>query len=317
MLEVKPDLKIEATALKFYKKKDSEGYVLSKIPTVKIDTGTTTCRESIAYRIFRTLKDDRINLTPSGRELTPYMISFLPYYKENDTEYSCDYKIFVEGGDMDLYNVMNEYNNKKNYINLLNLYLGLTDTVLYNSFSRLEQKKRDGTTHNKYNISDKSYITYSVCSCEFLNNPFTVSLFLGIARDCLSLVYMNRTEILDKVDMEEVNTIIDTGDVDKARDILINIALPFLDINGISGVEVITEDWNDDDELEDTYYEEGSDKGTDTVNILTNPEIKKTYLSFLTKGLVELKSRDTYDNWKLFGEDNTLGIYGYGDYYEV
>ena len=317
MLEIRPSLKIEATALKFYRKKDSEEYVLSKEPTFNIDIGYTTCRESMGYNIYKALKHNVLNLTPSGRPLTPYRVSFLPYHKENDTIYSCDYKIYIFGEDIDLYDLIGSNSKKETYINLLNLYLGLTDTVLYNGDLRKKQREMDKVTHTKYDISNGNYIIYSVCSCEFLNNPFTTSLYLGIARDCLSLVYANRTEVLDKVDMDEVNNIIDTGNVERAREILINIALPFLDSEGVYGVESLEDEYDEDDELIDSSYYYEDDEGTDTVNILTNPIIKKIYLSFLMNGLRELDSINAFDTWYLLGDNGTLGIYEYGEDYEV
>jgi hypothetical protein len=89
------------------------------------------------------------------------------------------------------------------------------------------------------------------------------------------------------------------------------------DYGRILDVALGIEEGDENDELEESWYDEDSSRGTDTVNILTNSTISKVYLKFLYKGLKELETRDTYNHWQYIDELSGIGIYSYEDFYTI
>lgn len=306
-------ISLSTDLLKYYVSKASGKLKLSKNPVEHIYTSLMYCREQVCGDFADALSGLRENFTKSGNALEPYVFEVTPYKVIDGIEYSCKSDIILNlGSTINARKMFADSKVLDNIINLLHLYVGLTDTIIYDGDARLRQKKLEGKVTDNVVISDTTLsISYGCCSPEFLSNPYTTSLYLGIARDCISLISDNTINVLKSVNMDEVKKVINKGDTKRAREILIDIALPYLNSDEVGGVVEYEEDELYDEENDEYYTEEEEiyyDTGTQECNILTEPTIREHYFAFLNKEIT-YQTIDIYEAWRVCRHYSNPGIY--------
>lgn len=299
------DMGIRVKLLTSYISKKDKKEHISKEPYKTIDTETRYCREECLRDFTGVLEEERVRESPNGNALSPYIFSTFPYIVIDGIEYMGEAAIRLNY--FHDIKVRKQFSSEKvveDYINLLHIYLGLTDTILYDSKERRTQKKKLKYVTDSVSFIDD--IEYGCCSCEFVNNPYTVSLYLGIARDCINLIMDYTTNVLKMVNIDEVKDVINKGNKTRAKELLFEIALPYLSSEEVKGAG---DDYyyGEDDEDDDKWVEDGIE-GSPSCNILTNPTILRNFKKLLNKEY-KFSNSNIYKEWEIvLDSDEGIGI---------
>lgn len=320
MKDDKPEMKIIVKGQRMYRSKKLRMDMPSVNPIAEYAGKYGVCREEIISRFQSWLQNkDNYNDTIDSS----YIMKFLPYYFHPRTKEPLHGK-FTMGiyvSTMKHLHLMGSNEDKDTLKKLVTIVVGLVDTALYHNENNKSRKALIDSYEDLFDIADKD-ILYSGCSSETVNNPFTLSLMMGLYRDCfLAMSDNDRTiiaskEFVDRFDIDEIFRIIKDNDHLKAKEIIKTDIIPFFNEDPIVGVEICEETENYDEETDDYYYEddwEYYDEGNNEIDILGSPHILKSFKHLLDNG-IGIFNDDAIKNYEVTNFDFGIGMDYYNDF---
>ena len=138
--------------------------------------------------------------------------------------------IHIGFSNTNLMRVFRDPDNLENAIKMMDLIAGTLSVSIANNQREKDRRKWYGQA-GTYRIQPHG-IEYRTLSPFWLTSPSLASLFTGLIRDSVRIVYGGGDkDLLDSIDINEVRKVIDTFDVKKANEIVNDIVYPFYKSN--------------------------------------------------------------------------------------
>jgi len=221
---LRPSMCVTGNMFRYFTRKKDNKQIMSQIPEYDFVSRTSQCREEVLNGIYRSVSNGFRN---ERVRHNPYKLKLKGYVKHKNKEYFGKSSIVFEMDNIKTNSLINSNSSIKRTIRYLNLFVGLLDVVVFHNDDDRIRKAKGYGHHNHFEVINNE-LHYNVLSSKWLVSEPVASIFLGFARDALTIAYNDGSKLLEEFSEREINRIINECDNESAYHIIFNKIIPYL-----------------------------------------------------------------------------------------